>query len=306
MRWPGLWLDRELSFKVHADEWNSKAKMCRRRRRSRHCTARAASLSLTFSSRAIGVASPLVSNRLIQDIRWSNTSNPRIEDAQLDYSERLPFSPRLLDLSDNLAPPGHPSDCPTRRLQNNGVGYGFVIFRGEKLIGTGCGGLRSAEVYDAEVLGALAGLKRALNITTHRVPIHLCLYNNSVIGGLRGRPGESSQLSSNSGPWQKHTAESTRAGAQDTWTRDEFLNWWTYNMPEAYIPLDLKAELSCKNTTHHGDFADYHERFNQADSANNCSCGRRKNAYTSFAAAKWRLTNDYGWDRRRCRRSAGQ
>ncbi|RMJ14890.1 hypothetical protein CDV36_005455, partial [Fusarium kuroshium] len=38
-----------------------------------------------------------------------------------------------------------------------------------------------------------AGLKRALDITTHRVPIHVCLDNTSVIGGLRGRPGESSQ-----------------------------------------------------------------------------------------------------------------
>ncbi|KAF5006537.1 hypothetical protein FDECE_7106 [Fusarium decemcellulare] len=117
---------------------------------------------------------------------------PRTPRASLRLPDKATAASRFLDWQASL-PRRDVIVFSDSSMQDNGVGYGFVIFRGDKLIGTGCEGLRSAEVYDAEVLGALAGLKRALNITTHRVPIHVCLDNNSVIGGLHGRPGESSQ-----------------------------------------------------------------------------------------------------------------
>ncbi|KAF5004471.1 hypothetical protein FDECE_9037 [Fusarium decemcellulare] len=190
-----------------------------------------------------------------------------------------------------------------------------------------------------EVLGALAGLKRALDMTNHRVPIHVCLDNASVIGGLRGRPGESPQHAflEFRNLAKAHGAVRTRwcpghmgiegnevadayakkgcskepldlpptlafiRRTAKAMSRDEFSNWWTNNMPEAYIPLGLKADLRCPKgltlprstlyhllaaRTHHGDFANYHERFNHADSANNCTCGRRKNAHHIFYCRK--------------------
>ncbi|KAF4465954.1 reverse transcriptase [Fusarium albosuccineum] len=106
-----------------------------------------------------------------------------------------------------------------------------------------------------------------------------------------------------------------------TMSRDEFSSWWTNNMPEASIPLDLKADLRGPKEltlprstlhhllaarTHHGDFATYHERFNHLESTNNCSCDHRKNAYHIFYYRKVASANDYGWDRRCCGRSTRQ
>ena len=73
--------------------------------------------------------------------------------------------------------------------------------------------------------------------------------------------------------------------------RDAFKAWWTTEAPESYRPLHLEVTTSCppelmlpRATLHsvlaarsrHGDFADYHERFNHDDARLDCSCGRRK------------------------------
>ncbi|OAQ57666.1 endonuclease/reverse transcriptase [Purpureocillium lilacinum] len=74
-------------------------------------------------------------------------------------------------------------------------------------------------------------------------------------------------------------------------SRDAFKAWWSTEAPESYKPLNLEATTSCppelalpRATLHtllaarsrHGDFADYHERFNHDDARLDCSCGRRK------------------------------
>ncbi|KAF5001009.1 hypothetical protein FDECE_11098 [Fusarium decemcellulare] len=334
MRWPGLWLDRKLSFKVHADEWNSKAKV----------TTPLPALYRESGFPLIGILIESHRRRFAARLQSLDPGHPLVKYLKPPDRGRATRLQRTAALLPQATRPLRQPRTPRASI---------------RLPDKVTAKQRSAEVYDAEVLGALAGLKRALNITTHRVPIHVCLDNNSVIGGSRGRPGESSQQAF----LEFRALAKAHGGVRTRWcpghmgidgnevadasakkgcskephdlpltptfirrqakamTRDEFLNWWTNNMPEAYIPLGLKAELRCPKEltlprstlrhllaarTHHGDFADYHERFNHADSANNCSCGRRKNAYTSSAAAKWRLTNDYGWDRRRCRRSTGQ
>ena len=73
--------------------------------------------------------------------------------------------------------------------------------------------------------------------------------------------------------------------------RDAFEAWWAQNEPERYKPLGLKATIRCPPElklrrpilhhllaarSHHGDFADYHERFNHVDARLTCLCGRRK------------------------------
>ncbi|KAK0369583.1 RNA-directed DNA polymerase from transposon x-element [Colletotrichum limetticola] len=78
------------------------------------------------------------------------------------------------------------------RATNGAVGYGFVIYRDSKRIAQGCGRLGLAEVFDAEVEGARAGLRRAL-LTNRGHPIHICIDNTSVIQGIRGKAPDSSQ-----------------------------------------------------------------------------------------------------------------
>ncbi|KAM4061432.1 endonuclease/exonuclease/phosphatase [Hirsutella rhossiliensis] len=66
--------------------------------------------------------------------------------------------------------------------------------------------------------------------------------------------------------------------------------WWDASAPDKYQSLTLKfpsgcpPELGLPRTmlhhllaarTHHGDFADYHERFQHDDACVTCSCGRR-------------------------------
>ncbi|EXU95536.1 reverse transcriptase domain protein [Metarhizium robertsii] len=67
--------------------------------------------------------------------------------------------------------------------------------------------------------------------------------------------------------------------------------WWDASAPDKYQGLTLKFPSSCPPElalprsilhhllaarTHHGDFADYHERFRHDDACIKCSCGRRK------------------------------
>ncbi|KDN63501.1 hypothetical protein CSUB01_12226 [Colletotrichum sublineola] len=74
------------------------------------------------------------------------------------------------------------------------TGFGYVVFRGEELVHQGRRRLPRAEVYDAEVEGARAGLKAALR-HRHRGTdgITVCLDNSAVIYGLDGSPAVSSQ-----------------------------------------------------------------------------------------------------------------
>ncbi|KAF6817405.1 hypothetical protein CMUS01_12106 [Colletotrichum musicola] len=78
------------------------------------------------------------------------------------------------------------------KASNGATGYGFVIYRGTKRIAQGCGRFSLAEVFDGEVEGARAGLRRAL-LTSQGRPIHICIDNTSVIQGIRGEAPDSSQ-----------------------------------------------------------------------------------------------------------------
>jgi hypothetical protein len=76
------------------------------------------------------------------------------------------------------------------------TGYRYAVFRGRNdLIHTGCRPLPNAEVFEAEIEGALAGLKSALSFrkleTTTGVTV--CLDNTSAISCFNGAPTKSSQ-----------------------------------------------------------------------------------------------------------------
>ncbi|TQV90122.1 reverse transcriptase [Cordyceps javanica] len=80
-----------------------------------------------------------------------------------------------------------------------------------------------------------------------------------------------------------------------------FQRWWNTVDRESYHGLQLKAELKklpkltlqrrqlgdiLAARTHHGDFADYHERFNHEDAVIDCPCGRRKSPTHLFYCRK--------------------
>jgi ribonuclease HI len=76
------------------------------------------------------------------------------------------------------------------------VGFGYAIYRGNKVCAQRYGRLVQSEVFDAEVEGARHALRTTLFIAKrmHDSPkITVCLDNTSVIWGLRGTPSASSQ-----------------------------------------------------------------------------------------------------------------
>ncbi|KAJ6436970.1 Protein phosphatase 1 regulatory subunit 3A [Purpureocillium lavendulum] len=83
--------------------------------------------------------------------------------------------------------------------------------------------------------------------------------------------------------------------------KDAFKAWWEASAPQQYRVLDLDATTGCPPEltlprpllhhllaarTHHGDFADYHERFKHEDARLTCSCGRQKEPKHLFYCRK--------------------
>jgi ribonuclease HI len=74
------------------------------------------------------------------------------------------------------------------------TGWGFAIYGGgPDPLKTGYGALARAEVFDAEAVAALNGLKTALQLAPSQTWIHICIDNTAVLWCLHGRPSDSSQ-----------------------------------------------------------------------------------------------------------------
>ncbi|EXU94617.1 reverse transcriptase domain protein [Metarhizium robertsii] len=78
--------------------------------------------------------------------------------------------------------------------EKGAAGYGFTIHQNGRSLRQGAGRLGPAEVFDAEVRGALDGLKAALRLPqSASQKIVVCLDNIAAAGCLRGQPSDSSQ-----------------------------------------------------------------------------------------------------------------
>ena len=81
--------------------------------------------------------------------------------------------------------------------EGGAVGWGYAIFAGNPLRLSGHGRLAQAEVFDAEIFGALSGLQ----IAAQRFPLSenasykytVCIDSTSAIQSLQGIPSDSSQ-----------------------------------------------------------------------------------------------------------------
>ncbi|KAM4065781.1 RNase H domain-containing protein [Hirsutella rhossiliensis] len=81
--------------------------------------------------------------------------------------------------------------------EDGACGYGYSVWLGPSEVTYGSGRVLLAEVYDAEVEGALEGLRAALTWSPRtpdqQWPIVVCLDNTAAIRAIRGSPSISSQ-----------------------------------------------------------------------------------------------------------------
>lgn len=226
------------------------------------------------------------------------------------------------------------------KTEQDTAGFGYVVYRRQQLIAQGCGQIGKGEVFDAEIKGAVEGLRAALARQRPGEGITVCIDNTSVIDCIGATAPPSSQLAFRQ--FQKtgdahpgmirvrwcpgHTGiegneladQLAKEGAKmpvgdnlPTVSHCKrqmrrllpiaFQRWWDTVDRESYHGLQLKAELKklpeltlqrrqlgylLAARTHHGDFADYHERFNHEDAVINCPCGRRKSPTHLFYCRK--------------------
>lgn len=79
------------------------------------------------------------------------------------------------------------------KLEDGRAGYGFVVYKDGIQIDSGSRQLDHREVFDAEISGALKGLKQAMAHNLERLPVTICIDNSSVVRGIGGTAPMSSQ-----------------------------------------------------------------------------------------------------------------
>ncbi|CEJ92616.1 hypothetical protein VHEMI08255 [[Torrubiella] hemipterigena] len=79
------------------------------------------------------------------------------------------------------------------KLEDGRAGYGFIICKDGIQVDSGSRQLDHREVFDAEISGALKGLKQAMTHNLERLPVTICIDNSSVVRGIGGTAPMSSQ-----------------------------------------------------------------------------------------------------------------
>ncbi|RAL64998.1 hypothetical protein DID88_001588 [Monilinia fructigena] len=166
------------------------------------------------------------------------------------------------------------------------VGYGYAIYQGQALVATGKGAINTlSHVFDAEAIGALKGLQKALTLPSN-ADTQRWLSDSLADAGAKSDivdPGPTAQptisgigsiarsLAHNvtSGWWRKN--EPTLSGGYRKWQLD-------YALKE---PMELKLSRPTLHRllalrSRHGDFEAYHKRFKHEDAETHCPCGKAK------------------------------
>ena len=90
-------------------------------------------------------------------------------------------------------PPGYVLFSDGSKTERDTAGYGFAIFHNGRLVDWDSGQLGRKEVFDAEIHGALEGLRRAVQANFSNEPITVCMDNTSVIDCIGTTAPNSSQ-----------------------------------------------------------------------------------------------------------------
>jgi ribonuclease HI len=237
-------------------------------------------------------------------------------------------------------PPGFVVFSDGSKTERDTAGYGFAIFHNGRLVDWGSGQLGRREVFDAEIHGAVQGLRCAVLANFANEPITVCMDNTSVIDcigttapnssqayfrafqkigdrhpyqiAVRWCPGHSNifgndlaDLLAKQGanlPVPEHLPSvSYRKRQVKGQIAVDYQQWWQGIERAGYSSLGLTAELRrlpelalprrllgylLAARSHHGDFADYHERFHPGQATLECPCGRQKSPTHLFYCRK--------------------
>ncbi|RAL65007.1 hypothetical protein DID88_001115 [Monilinia fructigena] len=195
------------------------------------------------------------------------------------------------------------------------VGYGYAIYQGQALVATGKGAINTlSHVFDAEAIGALKGLQKALTLPSNAdTQRWLCIDSTSVIWCKRANASDTSQwafLECCTEEWfrtrlrsqerysgSRPTAQPTISGIGSiarSLAHNVTSGWWRKNEPTLsgryrkwQLDYALKEPMELKlsrPTLHrllalrsrHGDFEAYHKRFKHEDAETHCPCGKAK------------------------------
>ena len=132
-------------------------------------------------------------------------------------------------------------------------------------------------------------------VEVHWIPGHADIPGNEEADAL-AKAGASLLEPADDAPTLAHLRKTARQRPKEA-----FKAWWESSAPEQYKDLDLVATTCCPPElalsrpllhhllaarTRHGDFADYHERFDHHGARLTCSCGRRKDPTHIFYCRK--------------------
>ncbi|TVY74420.1 hypothetical protein Focb16_v004649 [Fusarium oxysporum f. sp. cubense] len=159
MRWLGIWLDSNLSFRVYAEKWTAKSQAV-----AHHLRGLTNTIHGLLPSAVRGAVRACVKPVLLYGT----------EVKTVDPTTWIIYSDGSLS-------------------SEGAASYGFAIYQKDLSICDGSGRLGPAEVFDAEATGALEGLKAALNLLESAArDIIVCLDNLAAATCLRGTPSDSS------------------------------------------------------------------------------------------------------------------
>ncbi|OAA57839.1 reverse transcriptase [Akanthomyces lecanii RCEF 1005] len=211
MRWLGIWLDKKLTFNHHIDEWTKKARRVVNHLRGMNNTVRG--MAATAARRAAwAVAMPTLFHGLdawlpgldapTNLVPHHQIERPRLipqrfsDNVQVEGpGERLTKEKAVPYFEQWLAgrPAGYVVFSDGSKTDKDTAGYGFAVFRHGRLLDWDYGQLGRREVFDAEIHGALAGLKAAMQRNSRLEPITVCMDNTSVIDCIGATAADSSQ-----------------------------------------------------------------------------------------------------------------
>ena len=105
------------------------------------------------------------------------------------------------------------------QAEDGAVGWGLAIFTGSALHSTGCGRLGLAEVFDAEISGALAGLQTTVQFFPPNISqkYYVCIDSTSAINSLRDSQSDMSQAEALSFQQLARQANAAIRCAQGIW-----------------------------------------------------------------------------------------
>ncbi|KAM3454106.1 hypothetical protein NHJ6243_008968 [Beauveria neobassiana] len=153
---------------------------------------------------------PLIAERMaLRHSRLLRTSSrtPKIERPRLipqRFSDNIPVEgpgdrhtkeKAVTEFEQWLAgrPAGYVVFSDGSKTDTDTAGYGFAVFHHGQLLDWGSGQLGRREVFDAEIHGALAGLKASMQHNSRLEPTTVCMDNTSVIDCIGATAADSSQ-----------------------------------------------------------------------------------------------------------------